>query len=206
VTVKPVLGSWEIPNIAAMRTLEQRPFVELAVPGREGSLFQDVNAAPTRIVIQGSLFGDQDRDTFLQDVRTRFLDGQPLTFVADIITATSIQYMLIEVLRVAQSGTRPDELEYLIVMRESPPPPPPPSPVASMNAGLLNQAASFTASVTGALDVIDTLGNLADLGLGSVPNLVDPTPPLTGALANVTSAMSGLESVLDPLRTIFGSD
>ena len=201
-----MLDNWEIPNIAAMRTLEQRPFIELAVPGREGSLFQDVNAAPTRIAIRGSLFGDQDRNQFLQDVRSRFRDGQPLTFVADIVTATSIQYMLVETLRVAQSGTQPDELEYVIVLRESPPPPPPPSPLGAIDSGLLDQAASFTDTVTGALDVIDTLGSLPDLGLGSVPSLVDPTPPLSGALGGVTSAVSGLESALDPLRTIFGSD
>ena len=52
-----MLGSWEIPRIGEIRTLERRAFAELAVPGRAGSLFQDLNTTPTRIAVSGASTG-----------------------------------------------------------------------------------------------------------------------------------------------------
>ncbi len=195
--VKPMLGDWEIPRIASIRALEQRAFVEFPVPGRVGSLFQDTNTVPTRLAIAGSLYGDEARDQFLEDLRTKFQAGEPVTFVADITTATDIQYVLIETLYFVESGTRPDQIDYRILIRESPPPPPPPDPLGGIDTSLLDQAGSFLDSVTGALDVLD--------GLGSIPDLGDPTPPLTDALSGVTTATEGLGGILSPLQDIFGS-
>lgn len=193
---KPMLGDWEIPRIAAIESLEQRAFVELPVPGRTGSLFQDMNTRPTRIAISGSLYGDEKRDEFLEALRAKFQAGEPVTFVADIVTATQVQYVVIEALQVEERGTRPDEAAYHLVLRESPPPPPPPDPLGALDAGLLDQAASFLDSVTGALDILDMLG--------SVPEIRDPTPPLRGVLDGVSSAMGGLEGVSGGLGAVFG--
>jgi hypothetical protein len=108
--VKPVLGDWEIPRIASIRTLEQRSYVELAVPGRVGSLFQDLNTVPTRVAIAGSLYGLEAQNEFLETLREKFLAGEPVTFVADILTATEVQYVLIETLDFQESSRRPDQL------------------------------------------------------------------------------------------------
>jgi hypothetical protein len=194
VKVKPVLGGWEIPHIASIGSVEQRSFAELPVPGKTASLFQDLAATPTRIVIGGSLYGDEDRDAFLQEVRDKFRAGDPVTFVADITTATEIQYVVIETLRFEQSASRPDEIEYLISLRESPPPPPPPSP--SLDDGLQDQAGAFLGSVTGALNAIDAV---------SVPNFGDPTPPLSGTLDGAKSALGGLSALPSKLTDLFGS-
>ena len=197
-TVRPVLGDWEIPRVDRIEADERRRLVELPVPGRVGSLYQDLSSAPTRIAIRGSIFGDEDRDQFLDEVRAKFQAGEPVTFVADIVTATSVQYVVVETLEVVESGARPDELSYFIVLRESPPPPPPPDPLGALDAGLLDDVGGFLDTITGALDVID--------GLGSVPDLADPTPPLAGAVSGVTEAMSTLEGSLGPLIEILGSD
>lgn len=193
-----MLGNWEIPRIESIRTLERRAFAEFAVPGRVGSLFQDLNTTPTCIAISGSLYGDEARDEFLEELRGKFRDGEPVTFVADIVTATEVQYVLVEALHIQESGTKPDQADYLFVLKESPPPPPPPDPLGGLEAGLLEDAGGFLDTVTGALDVIDTLGSVPDLG--------DPTPPLTNAVAGVTTATEGLDEALNPLREIFGSD
>jgi hypothetical protein len=195
VKVKPVLGDWEIPRIESIRTLERRSFVELPVPGRAASLYQDLNTEPTRISITGSLQGDEARDTFLGEVRGTFRAGEPTTFVADIVTATEVQYVIVETLAFRESGRRPDEIEYSIVLRESPPPPPPADPLAGLDAGLLEEAAGFVDSVTGALDVIDALG---------APSFTDPTPPLAGVLDGVSGALEGLGDVAGPLGELFG--
>jgi len=195
VRIKPVLGDWEIPRIESIRTLERRAFAEFAVPGRAGSLFQDLNTTPTHIVISGSLYGDEARDEFLEELRGKFRDGEPVTFVADIVTATEVQYVIIEALRVQESGSKPDQMDYLFVLRESPPPPLPADPLGSLDAGMLQQAGGFLDTVTGALDVIDTLGTIPDIG--------DPTPPLTTALDGVRTAAPDIDAVADALGGLF---
>ena len=117
-----------------------------------------------------------------------------MTFVADIVTATEIQYVVIETLRFEQSASRPDEIEYLIALRESPPPPPPPAP--SLDDGLLDEAGGFLDSVTGALNAIDAV---------SVPDFGDPTPPLSGTLDGTKAALEGLSEVPGKLTDLFGS-
>ncbi len=195
--IKPMLGDWEVPHIAGIETLERRELAELEIPGRTGSLFQDLNAAPTRIAIRGSLFGDANRDDFLQQVRDKFRAGEPVTFVADIITATEVQYVLIETMHFAESGVAPDETSYFLVLRESPPPPPPPDPLGGLDAGLLDQAGSLLDTVTGALDALDALAN--------IPDLQDPTPPLRGILDGVSGALDGLGGVTGSISDLFGS-
>ncbi len=194
--VKPVLGDWEIPRIAAIETAERRVFVELAVPGRVGSLYQDLNSAPTRIAISGSLYGDEARDAFLEELRGKFRAGEPVTFVADIVTATEVQYVVIETLRFEERGARPDITDYQIVLRESPPPPPPPSPLGGLDAGLLDQAAGLVDSVSDVLDVIE--------GLGSIPDISDPTPAVRGAMDQVRAATSGVQEAASLLAGLFG--
>jgi hypothetical protein len=198
VRVKPVLGNWEIPRIESIRTLERRAFAEFAVPGRAGSLFQDLSTTPTRIAISGSLYGDEARDEFLEELRGKFRDGEPVTFVADIVTATEVQYVIVEALRFQENGTKPDQMDYFFVLRESPPPPPPPDPLGALDAGLLEQAGGFLDTVTGALDAIDTLG--------SVPEIQDPTPPLRGTLDGVRSALEEMDGVTGALEELFGGD
>jgi hypothetical protein len=203
VKIKPVMGGFEIPHIAAIETVEHRDYVELRVPGKAGSLFHDLDAHPTRVAISGSVYGDDDRESFLNEVRSRFQAGEPITFVADIVTATELQYVVIETLAVEETGTRPDQLAFHMVLRESPPPPPPGNPLGDLDAGLLDQAAGFADSVAGAAGLVDDLAGAIG-ALGSVPSFADPTPPLTGALAALSAATDGLDVAAGPLKDGIG--
>ena len=200
---RPMLGSWEIPNIAMISSLEHRRLVRLPVPGVPLGLLQDLNADPASVVLSGSLFGDDNRDEFLREVRGAFADGTPLTFVADIVTATSVQHVLVETLRIEQRGTRPDETAYLIVLRESPPPPPADDPVGGLDAGIQASAAGALGSVTGALDV--TLDGLPSLDAVLPPDLSNPLPPVGSALDSTKAATGPLPGILSPLQDIFGT-
>jgi hypothetical protein len=195
--VKPMLGDWEIPRIQSIQSLEKRNFIELDIPGRVGSLFQDMNAGPTCISISGSLYGDEARNEFLEELRGKFREGEPVTFVGDIVTATEVQYVIIETLQVEENGLKPDQLDYHIIIKESPPPPPPSNPLGAIDTDLLDQAGNFMDSVTGALDVIDTLG--------SIPNFGNPTGPLQDTLVQVSSATEGLGDMATQLTDLFGS-
>ncbi len=194
--VKPVLGDWEIPRIEALDALENRRFVELTVPGRAGSLYQDLNRRPLRVALSGSLYGDETRNEFLTSLREKFHAGEPVTFVADILTATEVQYVVIETLEVAETGIRPDQMTYRMILRESPPPPPPPDPLGGIDTGLLDGAGDLLDSVTGALDALEMLG--------SIPNIEDPTPPLRDTLTGVASALEGLSGLAGSLTDLFG--
>ena len=196
--VRPALGGWEIPHIERIEAAERRRLAEFPVPGRVGSAYQDMNSAPVRIAISGSLFGDEARDDFLAEVRDKFKAGEPVSFVADIVAGTELQYVVIEAMQFEERGTRPDQMAYRLVLKESPPPPPPPDPLGGLDAGLLDQAEGFLDTVNGALDAIEALGDLPDIG--------NPTGQLTGALDGVAQATGGLGAVLDPLRAIFGTD
>jgi hypothetical protein len=194
---QPMLGDWEIPRIASIRTYEDRRMIELPVPGRVGSLFQDLNTSPTRIAITGSLYGDEARDDFLQKLREKYKAGAPVTFVADIITATEVKYVVVQNLFLEENGRNPDQTDYFITLNESPPPPPPPDPLGGLDGDLLDAAGSLVGQVTGALDAISKLG--------SVPSFKDPTPPLKSTVDGVKSAVSGLGSVLGKMASLFGS-
>ena len=193
--VKPILDSWEIPRIENIRIAERRVWVEHAVPGRQGSLYQDLGTRPAAIVISGSLAGDQMRDEFLETVRAKFQAGQPVTFTADITTATQIQYVVIEDMAFAEVAGLPDSFRYSVVLRESPPPPPP-GGLPDIDAGLLDQA----------LDLVGDIGDLSNLldVVNGLPDLANPVPPLTDALAEVNAAASGLGSIADGLKGLFG--
>jgi hypothetical protein len=193
---KPVLGDWEVPRIEFIRTLENRSLVELPVPGKAGSLFQDLNATPTRIVISGSLYGDEARDQFLNDLRGKYKAGNPVTFVADIVTATEVKYVVIEELRMEESSRSPEQMSYWFALRESPPPPPPPDPLGGLDTSLLDQAKGLVDAAAGALDAITKMGSL--------PQFKDPTPPLKGVLDGVKSITGGLSGASSGLKDLFG--
>lgn len=192
-----MLGDWEVPRILSIRADERRRLVELPVPGRAGGLLQDLNSAPAVVEIRGSLFADE-RGTFLMSVREKFRAGEPLTFVADITEATEIQYVMIESLKVEESSRFPEQIDYRMLLRESPPPPPPPDPLGGIDSGLLDIAGDFVDGVTDVLDAIDALAN--------VPDFSDPSALLGGALDDVTGAVGQLEDIGGLIDGLFGSD
>ncbi|MEM1161266.1 MAG: hypothetical protein AAGJ28_10060 [Pseudomonadota bacterium] len=196
-SVTPMLGDWEVPRIASMRTTEARKLAEHRVPGRTGSVYQDLGTEPVTIEIAGSVYTEEERGGFLDAARERFNGAEPLTFVADIVQATDIQYVLIQDLVVEARADRPDQFAYRMTLRESPPPPPPPDPFGGLDLGILDEAAGLLDDVTGALDALTALGD--------IPDFSDPSALLGGATEEATAAVEGITSVGPALQTLFGS-
>ncbi len=197
-----MLDGWEIPRIARIASGESRRLALLPVPGLIGDLSQDLGRGALVVEISGALYGDEARDTFLKEVRERFLAGEPVDFIADIVNEAQLEQVLIESLDLEESAANPDECFYRIRLCEYTEPPEP--------AGL---ASDFGAELDAALDLEADLGldlldlpSLPDLpGLPiTLPKLGDALAPLKPAAENLRSTVAGAASLLDPLDDLLG--
>jgi hypothetical protein len=191
-----MLGDFELPRVTRLETLETRDLLELPVPGRVGSLFQDLDRQPTRIVIEGSVFGEQAGLDFLAAVRAKYAAGEPMTFTSDIVSGTDLQYVLLRQLHVMAEASAPDQIDYAVWLTESPPPPPPGGLLDGIDTGLLDAAAGMLDSAMGALDALAALGNL--------PDISDPTGALSGLLGDTGPAITQAGEVAAGLRDLLG--
>jgi len=199
VKVKPMIGEYEVPGIQRIGTIEDRRVVEIPVPGLAGSYHQDLGSGAVSLRIEGTLAGDDARDDFLGKVRDMYNAGDPVDFVADIVTATHVEKVLLTDLAMAEVAGSADTFRYAIVLAQHVEPPPP-SPGADQGFGDLGDVnaaiAAEGAALAGAMNVPDLIGAL--------PNLKDPTPPLRGTLDGVHAAVGGLSAVGGKLKELFG--
>lgn len=192
--VTPMVGDWAVPRIERIRTLEGRRLATLGVPGLMGDLHHDLGADSLVVELEGSLFGDEARDQFLDEIRGKFRAGDPVSFVADITTATELDQVMILALEIEESNNAAAGARYRIVLREYVEPPAPPAPIDDLGGDL-------------GLDDLADLGldglELPDL-LGAIPTLGNPVEPMKPALAGVEAATAGLDALLGGLKSKLG--
>ena len=137
---KPILDKFEIKGIQNINTFENRALIEHRVPGMEGSLFQDLGTEPTFITIRGSLNYNENRQDVLnlEELRKKFQDGQPISFVADITTGTLVKEVFIKDIEIRESENWPDYFDYFIELKEHIPDPQP----SNVQAKVDNKAVS----------------------------------------------------------------
>ncbi|MCK6425587.1 MAG: hypothetical protein L6Q75_10905 [Burkholderiaceae bacterium] len=195
--IRPMLDDWEVGGITSIRALERRRIARIGVPGLDGDLQQDLGHESLAVQIEGALQGDEVRDGFLTAVRERHLAGAPLSFVADIVTATTLEQVLVEAFEVIESNDWAEHVRYRLVLREYVEPPEPPAPFDALGAELGLE-----------LDALAELG-LTGLELpallGDVPTLGDPVAPLQPALDGVRTATAGLGEAVSALTALFDS-
>lgn len=186
--VKPMLDSYEIPNIESIRSLEKKRFARHGVPGLAGDLHQDLGAESLLVEITGSLQGDEARDDFLETMREKFNNAEPVPFVADITTATELEEVIIEQLEVKENNQWDRPMLYRMVLRQYVEPP---EPVSSFD----DQGLELDPE----LDLLAGLGldglELPDL-LMDIPEVGNPVEPIMPALDGTDSAVSGMGDLL----------
>jgi hypothetical protein len=190
--IKPMLGSFALTGIEYVESSQRRALAEHRVPGLAGNYFQDLGSDPNRVVVAGTHHGDDARDAFLTGVRELFDSGQPTTFTADINTATDLVDVVVEDLQVAEVAGSPSSFRYLVTLRQFVKPPEPTAGLPGLDGSILDAA-------TGALNAFEVLDTLS-----SLPNIGDPTVPLSGALDGVKAATEGLDGTVGDLRGLFG--
>lgn len=177
---RPMLDRWEMPGVEAIHVEEQRRLVDHSIPGRTGSLLQDMGSRPARLVIAGSLSEEQDRTGFLEELRRRFASAEPVTFVADITTASTVGYVVVRDLQVRASSGDPSAYHYVVTLVESPPPQPPGNLLGLVDQQITLEAGAAVAGLAGLSDLA------ADAGLPSLAELVEEVgmpPDLEAALS-----------------------
>jgi hypothetical protein len=197
--IKPMIGEYEVPGIQRIGTIEDRRVVEIPVPGLAGSYHQDLGSGAVSVRIEGTLAGDDARDDFLNKVREMYNAGDPVDFVADIVTATHVEKVLMTDLDLREVASSADTFRYAIVLTQHVEPPPA-SPGAGQGFGDLSDV---NAAVAGEAGALAGAMNVPDL-VNSLPDLKDPTPPLKGAIDGVKGAVGGLAGVGDKLKSLFG--
>ena len=192
--VRPMIGQWSPPAIERIHSVEARRLSALPVPGLSGDLHQDLGRGAMGLEIIGSLNTDEARDDFLKQIREKFLAGDPVTFVADIIKESQLEQVLIEELEVEEAAADPDSFRYRIVLREYTEPPEPPAPAADFGQELNADLDLSAALGLGALDVPGLAGNIPQIG--------DLLAPLQPAAGNLKGKLGGAAALLDPLKKL----
>lgn len=198
--VQPAIGAWIVPRIERIAASERRRIADLPVPGLSGDLSQDLGRGALHVEIVGSLHGDEARDALLLEVRERFLAGEPVDFVADIVTESSLEQVLIETFEVEEAAGRADAFRYRVVLREYTEPPPPPSP--GLDDFGLDVDADLDLDVELGLDLLD-LPALLDL-VPDLPQLEELLTPLEVAAEDLRDTLAGAADVFSPLADLLG--
>ena len=193
--VRPMIGEWSPPSIELIRAVEARRLAVLPIPGLSGDLHQDLGRAALGLELIGSLNTDEARDDFLKQIREKFLAGDPVAFVADIIKESQLEQVLIEELEVEELAGDPDSFRYRIVLREYTEPPAPPAPAADFGADLDPDLDLSAALGLAALDVPSIAGSIPQIG-----DLLSPLKPAASSLSDAVK--NNAPKLLDPLSAL----
>jgi hypothetical protein len=120
--VKPMLADLELPLVQRIHTQEEQILVDHPVPGLDGDFTQLLNRQATQVALAGILAGE-DAKTQLETLRQKFHAGEPVAFVADILTATQVQQVIITGMEVRELAGKTERFEYYITLAEYTPPP-----------------------------------------------------------------------------------
>ena len=157
---RPMLDQLELQQVRRIEAAQDQVLKVHRVPGLETDFLQRLGRRAAAVELAGIISGAQ-AGTALKDLRDKFRAAEPVTFVADVATATRLQQVLIERLSVGELAGRPERFEYAIRIRElitppaveteePPPEPPPKAPAEEVVDGvgtLVVQVTSEDASV-----------------------------------------------------------
>lgn len=171
--MRPMLDDLELIQVQEITTYDRRMLAEHKPPGMAGSLLQNMGRRPGCLVLWGVKTGPDVLD-FVEDLDSKFKEGKPLPFVADIIADAEIELMLIDDLQWQELAGKPDRYSYVLTLREYIEPVEP-EDLSFLNADILDDAEGLIG------DLIDGLDIGLDFATG-LERFVSPLSDLLGQL------------------------
>jgi hypothetical protein len=107
----------EIRSIHSLSVFGKRAVVELAIPGSEGNVFQDMGRNPTVIYFDGQLLGPNAVGT-LQNIKKKFELKKPVPFSSDVALISGITGVIIEKFTAHFMGGVNLGVSYSMVLKE----------------------------------------------------------------------------------------
>lgn len=186
------IASIDLDAVQAIVTDEGRRWVEQQIPGRAGSLFQELGRSAVRIELQGLLWGEQALQS-MESLRSAQSDAQPVPFSADVTAGMDFTDVLIDSLQVRQVAGYRDRYWYRLSVREHvEDPPAPAAALAEVDAAVADDAASWASGAvdaSSALQDVTALPELAEANPGVLDHL--STGDLAGALDGAAGGLTG---------------
>jgi hypothetical protein len=196
---------------ARQRTAQRS--LSLPIPGLAGDVQQVVGRASYEIEISGLIVGDGAADG-LRALQSKAGGGEEVTFSADITSALELDKVVIVAAEFEAHAGIPGYYDYRLLLRESPPLPPPAelSPFGGLDgvdlgfdtdilgdiADVAGDLQTAIEQVAGALDTLEALAGLADLGLDN------PLTPMTEAADRLGSSSEGSTGAAESLSDLLG--
>src|SRR5437762_1378495 len=108
---RPMLGDLELQQVQRVVAAGDQVLARSAVPGLDGDFAQRLGRRASVISVSGVITGAEAGDR-LKELRTKFREAEPVTFVSDVATATQVGDVLIEEMRVVELAGRPQRFGY----------------------------------------------------------------------------------------------
>src|SRR5437016_4774625 len=148
--MRPMLDDIELIQVQEIGTYDRRVLAEHKPPGMAGSLLQNLGRRPARVVLWGVATGSNALG-FTEKLDGKFRAGKPVPFIADIVTDSQIQQVLIDDLRFQDLAGKPERFAYVLTLREFIEPVEP-EEASPLDDSILDDSKSLMDQIVGGLD------------------------------------------------------
>lgn len=184
----------ELTNVHRITTLEGGGYIQQQVPGREGDVSQDIGRQSLQLQIDGIFYG-KDIEKDLNSLRDVYLKREPVEFLARITGQAYASKVLIDSMRVMDSGDQVDQLTYQLIVVEYVEPP----SSSLVDTGMVDATVDLEA-----MQIMELMEIPDMLALGSIPEVSNPVEPLKGALSPIKEASSAFVEASKGLSVLLG--
>jgi hypothetical protein len=148
-----MLDDLELPQVQAITTCDNRYLAEHKPVGMKGSFLQNLGRKPTRVVVWGVVTGTTS-DDFAKKLDDKFRKTTPVPFIADIVTDSKIDRVLIDDLRLQQLAGKPERYGYILTLREFIKPVAP-ADASAVDSDILDDASGLVDGIVNGLSIAD---------------------------------------------------